>query len=112
MWLFTPEGFYSVVSAQEFGEELQVRARCLDDLDRLRGSWFPALGPTVSIPHRDYPCRAFCTRAELAAALAKMAEGLDYDNFKDAVAARHSRSRAGIYHDVWADCRQIEQEGA
>jgi 8-oxo-dGTP diphosphatase len=110
MWLFTPEGFFSVVTAQEFGEELQVRARSADDLARLRQGWFPDLGPTVSIPHRDYPCRAFCTRTALAACLARIAESIDYGNFKDAVATRHSRSRAGIYHHVWADCRQIEDE--
>lgn len=112
MWLFTPEGFFSVVTAEEFGEELQVRTRSTEDLERLRGSRFPDLGPTVSIAHRDYPYRAFCTKSALAACLARMAEGLDYDNFKDAVAARHSRSRAGIYHEVWADCRKIERDAA
>ncbi len=107
MWLFTPEGFYSVVTAEELGHPLQVRARCAEDLDRLRLTYLPELGPTVAIPHRDYPWRAFTTRQHLAAGLARIAETLDYDNFKDAVAARLSAGRAHVYHAVWADCRKI-----
>ena len=57
MWLFTTQGFYSVVTAEEFGEELQVRARAASDLDRLRESFLPTLGPNVSLPERDYPWR-------------------------------------------------------
>lgn len=109
MWVFTPEGFYSVVTAEEFGEELQVRARDQDDLERLRLSWFPDLGPTVVKPGRDYPCRAFCTHKKLAIALARLAEAIDYSNFKSAVAARQGGSRAHIYANVWADCRAIEE---
>jgi hypothetical protein len=108
MWLFTPEGFYSVVTAEEFGEELQVRSRVQDDLDRLQRSWFPDLGPTVVKPGRDYPCRAFCSQIQLANALTRMAHGIDYPNFKSAVAKRHSAGRAHIYANVWADCRAIE----
>jgi 8-oxo-dGTP diphosphatase len=107
MWLFTPEGFYSIVTAEELGHPLQVRARCAEDLDRLRRSYLPELGPTVAIPHRDYPWRAYTTRQDLAACLARMADRLDYHNFKDAVAARLSPERAHLYHAVWADCQQI-----
>jgi hypothetical protein len=110
MWVFTPEGFYSVVSAEEFGEELQVRARDQDDLERLRRAWFPDLGPTVVKPGRDYPCRAFCTRDQLGVAMARMAHDIDYTNFKSAVAKRHGSARAHIYGNVWSDCRAIERE--
>ena len=109
MWVFTPEGFYSVVTAEEFGEELQVRARDEHDLERLRGSWFPNLGPTVRKPDRDYPCRAFCTHDQLGEALARMAQSIDYSNFKNAVAERHGSGRAHIYGRVWSDCRAIER---
>lgn len=74
MWLFTPEGFYSVVSAEEFGHPLQVRARCDDDLDRLRSSFFPTLGENVHLAGRDYPVRAFTTHEGLAECLSKIAK--------------------------------------
>ena len=108
MWLFTPEGFFSVVTAEEFGHELQVRARCDDDLDRLRASQFPTLGENVHRPRRDYPVRAFTTHEDLAECLSKIAAGIDYSNFKSTVAARHSSERAHVYANVWSDCRKIE----
>jgi hypothetical protein len=109
MWLFTPEGFFSVVTAEEFGEELQVRARDRDDLERVRKGWFPDLGPTVEKEGRDYPCRAFCTHDQLSEALVRMTQAINYPNFKNAVAERHSIERAQIYGKVWADCRAIER---
>ncbi|MGH9919477.1 MAG: hypothetical protein ACRD6W_11505, partial [Nitrososphaerales archaeon] len=112
MWLFTPEGFYSVVTADEFGEELQVRARSEAHLERLRESRFPELGPTVSIAHRDYPCRAFTTKEALGECLVRLAKAIDYSNFKDTVYTRHSPKRANIYGAVWSDCRKIENKPA
>ena len=76
------------------GEELQVRARDQDDLERLRRSWFPKLGPTVIKSGRDYRCRAFCTHDQLGDALNRMAHAIDYSNFKNAVAKRHSSGPA------------------
>lgn len=92
MWLFTTTGFYSVVTAEEFGHELQVRARSADDLDRLRDSFLPTLGPSVSKPGRDYPWRAFVTRPDFATCLSEVAKAIDYSNFKNAVA--HSQGYA------------------
>jgi hypothetical protein len=95
MWIFIPEGFFG-------------RARSDDDLDRLRASYFPNLGENVHLPGRDYPVRAFTTHEGLAGCLSKIAMGIDYDNFKNAVAARHSSERAHVYANVWSDCRKIE----
>ena len=108
MWIFTPNGFFSIVSAEEFGEEIMVRARCASDLDRLRADCFPELGPNVEKPGRDYPVRAFTNRVDLAICLGRMAKTLDYSNFKDTVATRHSSERAHTYAKVWADCRAIQ----
>jgi 8-oxo-dGTP pyrophosphatase MutT (NUDIX family) len=107
MWLFTTQGFFSVVTAEEFGEELQVRARAASDLDRLRESFLPTLGPNVSLPGRDYPWRAFSTRDDFAACLSAMAEAIDYSNFKSAVEHRQGPTRAVVYADVWSAGRKI-----
>ena len=112
MWLFTPEGFYSVVTADEFGHQLQVRARSDDDLNRLRTSFFPTLGENIHMTGRDYPVRAFTTHEDLAECLSNIAMAIDYDNFKSTVAIRHSTERAHIYGDVWSDCRKIKQSPA
>lgn len=110
MWIFTPDGFYSVVTAEEFGHELQVRARCGADLDRLRAGTFPEQGEGVTVPGRDYPWWAFTTRADLAACLGRLVRAIGYGNFKAEVERRQGHGRAGIYHDVWRDCLQIERE--
>ena len=108
MWLFTPEGFYSVVTAGEFGHELQVRARSADDLDRLRQTHVPELGETVRIPGRDYPVRAFANSDDLAGGLSRIVQSIDYSNFKSEVSRRQGYERAHIYGDVWADCLRIQ----
>jgi 8-oxo-dGTP pyrophosphatase MutT (NUDIX family) len=107
MWLFTTQGFYSVVSGQEFGEELQVRARAAGDLDRLRRSFLPMLGPNFSLPGRDYPWRALAKRDDFAACVSAIAEAIDYSNFKSAVAQRQGHERASVYADVWSAARKI-----
>lgn len=112
MWLFVPEGFFSIVTADEFGHELQVRARSRDDLVRLREAYLPSLGEPVSLPGRDYPWRAFTTRQALSECLGKVVDALDYDNFKDTVARRLSRTRAHTYHRVWEACIEIQREKA
>lgn len=109
MWLFLPEGFFSVVRGEEFGAELQERARAEGDLDALREAYLPSLGPTKATPHRDYPYRAFVTRADWAAALDKIALSIDYANFKDTVATRQGYERAHVYAKVWSACRAIEE---
>lgn len=110
MWLFTIDGFYSIVTADEFGEDVQVRARAAADLDRLRQRWLPELKESMAIPHRDYPWRAFTDRRSLADGLSRIALALDYDNFKDTVAERLSPERAHDYMGVWSACRKIKDE--
>ena len=110
MWLFTTDGFYSIVTAGEFDEDVQVRARARGDLDRLRERWLPELGESVTIPNRDYPWRSFTDRRSLADCLSRIALALDYDNFKDAVADRLSHERAHDYLGVWGACRKISDE--
>jgi len=112
MWLFLPEGFLSIVTAEEFGHPLQVRARNSHDLDRLRETYLPELSENVAITGRDYPWRAYVTRKHLGEGMAEIARTLDYSNFKNEVAARHSYDRAHVYGEVWSACRKIEKESS
>ena len=111
MWFFTPDGFYSVVSAEEFGHPLQVRARCDDDLNRLRSSFFPTLGENVHLTGRDYPVRAFTTHEGLAECLSRIAKAIDYDNFKNRI-HRDDPKRAHILARVWNDLLALQNEQA
>ena len=109
MWLLIPEGFYSVV--QKPGEtDLCVRARDRADLDRLRETYMPGLGPTKETPGHDYRYRARVSRDALADGLGKIARGLDYSNFKSEV-GRRDPGRAGLYHEVWHTLGNIQPGG-
>jgi hypothetical protein len=106
MWIFTSEGFYSVV--QKAGESiLTVRARRQEDLERLQ-KYLPRLSTIYSERGSDYAYRANCTHEEWALALARMALTIDYSNFKSTVLenARHE-----AYMRVWSAMSGFQRRG-
>ena len=110
MWLFTKQGFYSVVLAADRDgqppDTLAVRARRRQDLESLR-RLAPALGQIVSMHHRDYPFRCFIRRDEFCRLLADLGEKIDYENFKDTIASK-SPARARLYAVVWGVMQDLE----
>jgi 8-oxo-dGTP pyrophosphatase MutT (NUDIX family) len=103
MWLITPVGFFSVVQkpVDIAAGTLTVRSRVRSDLDALRAAFLPELTPTDESTSTDYRFRAQAPKASVAAALAKLANSIDYSNFKDVVAERQGKNRAHLYHGVW-----------
>lgn len=103
MWLITPVGFFSVVQkpADVAAGTLTVRARVRSDMDALREAILPELTPTKETASADYRFRAQAPKKAVAAALAKLAESIDYSNFKDVVAKRQGKEREHLYHGVW-----------
>jgi len=59
--------------------------------------------------HADYRFRAQGPRAAVVAAVGRLAEGIDYQNFKSAVAKRQGPERAHVYGAVWEDLLAIQQ---
>ena len=107
MWLVTTQGFYSVVAHREDPDTLIVRGRSRDDLEALREQ-VPDLEPFED-PSADYRHRAYVSRAEWLAAVAQLTCDVDYDNFKNAVAARQGAARAKVYGSVWADLLSLQE---
>lgn len=112
MWLLTTTGFYSIVEKpwDRPTGTLTIRARVAKDLDALRLQ-LPELGPIAEDPKADYRFRAQAPRAAVARVMARLAESLDYDNFKDAVALRQGHARAHLYHDVWEVLSRLTSQG-
>ncbi len=109
MWLTTTIGFFSIV--QKPGDlHLTVRARSASDLDRLREQFMPELSATISHAGTDYPYRATIGREAFSDGLAKMGAAIDYSNFKNAVAERMGKERAGTYATVWKALTAIKKE--
>jgi len=109
MWIFTTIGFFSVVR-KPGGKLLTIRARCGDDLDRLRAKFMPSLSATITGAGTDYPVRGTICPADFAQGLAQMGESIDYSNFKDAVAKQMGKHRAGLYAQVWSTLQGIKDE--
>ena len=95
MWIFSQDGFYSIVQK---GKEFHVRARRIQDLVNV------GLTPTKSYPGSDYPWRAILpNRAGLLKLMEALGNSVDYPNFKGHVLNRKDqRHRVPAYHQIWA----------
>lgn len=102
MWIFTKDGFYSVVQKpnQKGTEMLTVRARDRKDLvnlcDRLR---FPK-SLIKDGCGTDYEYRMEVKKEEFARYLSTSVRKIDYDNFKHTVKEKDI-ARSWVYMDVW-----------
>jgi hypothetical protein len=113
MWIFSVEGFISVVQdrTDPTGETMLVRARMREDI----AQFAERVGAHVrETPNADYPFRCSCSREDFRTWLDNQARWLDYPNFKSAVSVskkkcrpklRHARDSA--YHDVWAVMQKL-----
>ena len=100
MWICTTIGFFSVV--QKPGENrLTIRSRVARDLEELRERYLENLGPTISDAGTDYAHRAHCSHEAWGTAMSRMAEDIDYGNFKRQIKKVQGTARARIYSGVW-----------
>ena len=106
MWIFTQNGFFSIV--RKGGPGLCVRARDLDQLRSLLREHLPADSPgdkdikILETPGFDYPFRAMVTQAQFEALLLSTARALNYANFKNAAHARREwRTLYNRLGEVW-----------
>jgi hypothetical protein len=108
MWLFTKQGFYSVVCKGE--NEWHVRARARRDLENLN-----RLAGTEWTIHRsggaDYRWRMVVPGEAARALLARLAADIDYANFKGVVARTpDQRDKLGILHEIWELMHRYQSE--
>lgn len=103
MWMITPIGFFSVVqkSTDKLQGTLTVRARVKGDLENLKKHYLPELADITESHNTDYRYRAVAPRSAVAAAMVRLVDELDYDNFKNEVARMQGYVRSHLYHDVW-----------
>jgi hypothetical protein len=86
MWVFLSDAMLSIVEDRDDARRLLVRARLPGDLERVF-----ITAEVVETPVADYRYRASILRSEVAEAMDREVEAIDYDNFKDSVddADRH-----------------------
>lgn len=112
MWLITPIGFFSIVQkpSDKSSNTLTVRARVRSDLTALKQHYLPGLENIKESTENDYRFRATAPREEVSAALAKLADDIDYSNFKAEVAKKQGGKRSSLYHEVWETLFQLQTE--
>jgi len=95
MWIFSQDGFYSIVQK---GEGFHIRTRREIDLVNL------GLVATRSYAGSDYPWRAILpNRAELLKLMEKLSNSVNYPNFKGHVQSRKDQKyRLPTYHRIWS----------
>lgn len=105
MWIFTSNAFLSIVDkAPAKHDELLVRARRQGDIEAV----FPNAKVMKTIGS-DYLFRACVKRIDIAAAMVKMVNELNYDNFKDSIPMADKQLKHAC-HGVWdvmADTQEI-----
>lgn len=106
MWIFTDQGYISMVVDKRDSTMLQVRARVPEDITRN----FPG-AVVYTIDGADYRYRSRIKRSEVAIALAEQVMNMDYiGHFKD-VALRKSTPSAGrhdAYYAVWTAMGKLQ----
>ena len=90
MWIFTETGFLSAVQKDPDGSVLTVRARDM----------------------ADYPYRVEIEKSDFAAWVAKEAQLIEYNNFKNQVAATRGHKFAKLLGSVWSVMLEAEDEEA
>lgn len=103
MWVFLSRAYLSIVQkADQRPGTLTVRARLAGDIERV----FPG-AKVKRTPGHDYAYRAVVPRGDVALALARAAEVIDYDNFKDSVA---ESDRHDAYVEAWSSMLHLQRE--
>jgi hypothetical protein len=109
MWVFTQDGYVSVVDNKEREGLLSVRARDRQSLISIAEIASQSIEFT---PYRDYEYRTYATREQFAEWLALNVEMLNYHNFKDQV---HKTLGDDYYHacgEVWVAMTTIKDDEA
>lgn len=101
MWICLNEAFLSVVSKDCPADCLLVRARRRGDIERV----FPG-ARVEETPGNDYLFRAVVKRSDVADALARQVEALDYDNFKNSV---RDRKLHDAYASFWHTHARLQE---
>jgi hypothetical protein len=99
VWVMTTDGFFSAVAHRTRPDDVMIRARVRDDLERA----FPE-AEILADEKADYPYRVIVGRGVWGAYLAHAAVTISYDNFKSAIT---EQKRHNVYLSVWAVLRRL-----
>lgn len=114
MWLFTQDGFISIVAHRRKHDVALVRARDAESLLPLvTYSDSPDLPNEIArTPDADYPYRLEITWRQLSKYLVDQVYNITYDNFKNQVHDTRGDDFAAPLHKVWSAMHEVEDSNA
>lgn len=115
MWLFSKQGFVSIVKDRYCEEdEVVIRARKREDLEAVLDMMETERPGIIELPHTDYRYRTIVKQRDFALAVAHIAMEIQYPNFKSAACPPGSDMKRTIaYHQCWDVLRKLQEgEGA
>lgn len=107
MWVFTPEGFYSLVQDKQDASKILVRSRIADDLERLLDAYINKNDAEIlknSITEwsgTDYRYRVALSRELVQYVFGEAAASITYTNFKNEVTEQRGHYRHDLYMKIW-----------
>lgn len=107
MWIFTKDGFYSIVAVRGDASRVLVRARVRKHLEALLNR-FKLDCRIVELKRADYKYRVAMKRAEWSSIACLLADGIDYSNFKGA--CEDDAKYSGVLHEVWYVVRKLQHD--
>ena len=115
MWIYTQNGFVSVVcnhSSECLADEILIRARVKNHLTTVLGQVLnerTVASLVRDTPDHDYPFRACISRAQLREIVALQIDAINYPNFKGRCEDTLGYAQEMILMDVWSASRGFER---
>ena len=112
MWIFSTIGFFSIVTDSTRKGRILIRARTKTDIDNLFRSHretCASMEPPTSDEARDYRYRLSISKRDWMKLAAKLAEQVEYNNFKMAVHERPDQAdKTAAYSEIWWTMRRVQ----
>jgi hypothetical protein len=111
MWIASKNGWFSVVVDLEREDRMLIRARCRADIFNLFNAHqdLPSIERPASDESRDYRWRMSISKADWVQLAARLAEGVDYSNFKNTVHEKPDQGSKGrAYLVIWRAMRDVQ----
>ena len=111
MWIASKIGWFSVVVDLERPDGMLIRARARADIFNLftANKDLPSIGRPTSDESRDYRWRMSIGKADWIRLAARLAEAVDYSNFKNAVHDQPDQLNKGrAYLAIWRVMHEVQ----
>jgi hypothetical protein len=112
MWMATVSGFFSVVTDTQRPGRMLIRARCRADIFNLYNAHqgLKSMEPPTSDEMRDYRWRISIDRIDWIILAGRLAQEVDYPNFKSAVHQHPDQSnKNGPYLQTWSTMKGVQE---